>query len=179
MVSGRIRRNILLNVGWLKTTLLSPWLYRLLRWCLAAVFVYAGALKLADPGGFAAVLTSYDMAPPALLPWAALGLPVLEVLAGLGLLFDLKGSLGLIAAMLLAFAVVLWFGVLAGLEIDCGCFSSEELAKHGSMRRALYRDLIMLAVCGYLYCWRMPRQARGAWGGWRLVFYQTNRKVES
>ena len=169
----------MLTAGWLKTALLSPWLYRLLRWCLAAVFIYAGALKLADPGGFAAVLARYGLAPPALLPWAALGLPALEVLAGLGLLLDLKGSLSLITAMLLGFAVVLMFGVLAGLEIDCGCFSGEELAEHGSLRRALYRGLTMLAACGYLYWWRMRRQYRCASGGWRQVFHQTNRKAES
>ncbi|MEW5913019.1 MAG: MauE/DoxX family redox-associated membrane protein [Thermodesulfobacteriota bacterium] len=164
---------------WTQKLLHSPWPYRLLRWGLAAVFVYAGATKLLDPRGFAVILSRYDMVPPALLPWAALGLPALEVAAGLGLAAEVRGSLSLITGLLIVFAGVLWFGVLQGLEIDCGCFAGEELAEHDSLRTALRRDLIMLAAAAYLYWWRWRQRRRRAPNPWRLVWQTHNRKVEA
>lgn len=159
--------------------LFSPWLYRLARWALGAVFIYAGVMKLMDPGSFAQVIARYGMAPDFLVPLAALGLPALEVVAGIGLLLDLRGSLGLICAMLLLFAVVLWFGVLQGLDIDCGCFSSSELAEQDSLRQALQRDLIMLATAAYLFLWRWRRREAREAGGWRYVYQFNSREVRT
>ncbi|MCB2225530.1 MAG: DoxX family membrane protein [Desulfarculaceae bacterium] len=151
----------------------SRWSYRLLRWGLAVVFIYAGAVKLMDPGSFANIIVRYGLLPDALVPWAALGLPALEVLAGLGLLVDLRGSLSLISLMLVMFAVVLYWGALAGLEIDCGCFSSDELAEHDSLRQALYRDLMMLGAAAYLYLWRWGRRQVRAESAWRHSYPYT------
>ncbi len=159
--------------------LFSPWLYRLARWALGVVFIYAGTMKLMDPGGFATVIARYGMAPDFLVPVAALGLPALELVAGLGLMLDLRGSLSAILAMLLMFAVVLWFGVLQGLEIDCGCFSSSELAEHDSLRQALHRDLLMLALAAYLYLWRWRRRGARGTAGWRYVYSFNSREVRT
>jgi hypothetical protein len=134
------------------------------------VFVYAGLVKLGDPRGFAAVISRYGLAPEVLVDPLALGLPVLEVLAGLGLVLEVRGALGLITGMLAVFAGVLWFGVLAGLEIDCGCFSPAEQAQQHSLRQALWRDLGLLAVAGWLYFWRWRHGfPSGGTGGWRLM----------
>ena len=127
------------------------WAYRLVRCSLAAVFLYTGLTKLLAVRAFAVVLSRYGLVPEPLLAPAAVGLPLLEVLAGLGLIFDVRGSLTAITAMLLVFMAALWFGVLQGLEIDCGCYSPGELAEQGSLRRALYRDFVFLAMAGYLY----------------------------
>jgi hypothetical protein len=69
--------------------------------------------------------------------------------------------------MLVLFAGVLWFGVLKGLEIDCGCFSPAEVAEHDGLRQALYRDLGLLAVAAYLYLWRLWPRLAGLASGWR------------
>ncbi len=167
------------DAGWHKTEVAWAWLYHLLRWGLAGVFIYAGALKLADPGGFAEIVARYGLVPQALVPWVALGLPALEVLAGLGLILEFRGSLSSITAMLLIFALVLWFGVLRDLDIDCGCFSRNEVAEHHGLRQALYRDLIMLAGAAYLYWWRWRGRARRGPGGWRLRFDPLETKVKS
>lgn len=156
----------------------ADWLYLGLRLTLALVFVYAGAVKLMDPKAFALVLSRYGLAPDAWLVPAALGLPALEVLAGLGLVFDLRGSLAAITAMLIMFAMALWFGVLQGLAIDCGCFSAEEQAGHDSLRAALVRDLIMLAAAAYLYFHRWRARARRAPGGWRFSHPMFSKKEE-
>jgi len=158
---------------------LPPWSYPLLRWALGAVFLYAGAVKLADPAGFAEVIARYGLLPPALTPWAAIGLPALEAAAGLGLALDLRGSLGVVAALLLLFAGVLWRGVLAGLAVDCGCFSPGELAEHDALRRALYRDLVMLAAAAYLYLWRWTRRGQRGPAGWRHVYRTTQTEVQA
>lgn len=55
------------------------------------------------------------------------------------------------------FIIVLWYGILNNLEIDCGCFSTEELASHDSLRKAFYRDLVMLAGAMYIYFFRICR----------------------
>lgn len=144
------------------------WCYLALRLALAAVFIYAGAVKLMDPKAFALVISRYGLAPDFLLAPVALGLPALEVLAGLGLILEVRGSLTAITAMLLMFAVVLWFGVLQGLSIDCGCFSAEEQAGHAGLRQALSRDLAMLAVAAYLYFHRWRTRTGRPRGGWRF-----------
>ena len=144
---------------------LAGLLYLGLRLALGLVFIYAGAVKLMEPRAFALVLSRYDLVPDFLLATAALGLPALEVLAGLGLCLDLRGSLGVITGLLLVFLAVLWFGVLQGLEIDCGCFSAEEQAGHEGLRLALRRDLYMLSATVYLYIHRWLARTRRVGGG--------------
>jgi uncharacterized membrane protein YphA (DoxX/SURF4 family) len=129
-------------------------LYTLLRVGLGLVFVFSGAIKLADPAGFADILASHQLVPPGLVDAAALAIPGLEVILGLGLVLDIRGSLAGITAMLLIFCLVLWLGIVRGLEIDCGCFSTGQIRQRNALERAFYRDLIMLAGIGYLYVWR-------------------------
>ena len=151
---------------YINTRSLVAWPEMLPRLALGAVFVYAGAVKLLDPQAFGVVIARHGLLPEPLLWPTALGLPALEVLAGLGLVLGLRGSLTVVSSLLALFAGVLWFGVLRGLEIDCGCFSAGELAEHDGLRRALYRDLAMMAVALYLYAWRRVQgrpDIRWAW----------------
>jgi uncharacterized membrane protein len=141
----------------LQDLLFSVTMYRAVRCALAGVFIVSGALKLADPAGFAAVVREYGLAPAGTSGWVALILPALEVLAGLGLLVNARGSLAAITAMLALFIFVLWYGILKDLHIDCGCFGTEDLAEQDSLRRAFHRDLWMLAGAGYLYIARVRR----------------------
>lgn len=147
---------------------LSPWPYLAVRLVLAGVFLYAGAAKLADPGSFARLIGRYGLLPEGLLPAAAFGLPGLELAAGLALALDLRGALALVAGMLAGFMAVLWFGVLRGLSVDCGCFSAAEAAEHGALFAAMVRDGFMLAGAAYLYLWRALSPRRG---GGRPRFY--------
>ena len=63
------------------------WLYHFLRLALACIFIYAGVIKLLDPRAFAHAIAQYDLVPEGLLPLVAVGLPALELLAGLGLIW--------------------------------------------------------------------------------------------
>jgi uncharacterized membrane protein YphA (DoxX/SURF4 family) len=138
----------------LKEMLVSPWAYRIVRFGLGVVFVWAGLVKLADPESFAEIISVYGLVPQALLAPVAIGLPALEFLAGLGLILDVRGSLAVIFGLLTMFVFVLWFGVLKDLDIECGCFSSAEIKEQGALRIAMYRDIAMMAAAAYLFWWR-------------------------
>jgi hypothetical protein len=92
----------------------------------------------------------------------AIGLPLLEVIAGFGLLFDIRGSLAVITGLLVLFMVVLGYGIWMGLDVDCGCFGPEDPeaeAFHG-LRLSLFRDMVMLAGVIFMYGWRRYRAIR-------------------
>jgi putative oxidoreductase len=93
---------------------------------LAGLFLYAGALKLLDPTAFAQDLSHYRLLPEALSAPLAVGLPVLEVVAGLALLTPtyLRGGAALSALMLLAFSGAMAQAKLRGINLDCGCFGA-------------------------------------------------------
>ena len=137
-------------------------LYRLCRWTLGGIFIYAGGSKLLEPKIFAYLVEAYGIVPEGLLIPVAIGLPVLEVIAGFGLLFDIRGSLGLITGLLVIFMVVLSYGIWLGLDVDCGCFGPEDPeaeAFHG-LRLSLLRDLVMMAGVVFIYGWRRYRSIR-------------------
>jgi uncharacterized membrane protein YphA (DoxX/SURF4 family) len=133
------------------------WLYHFLRLSLACIFIYAGFIKLLDPRAFAHAIAQYDLIPEGLLPLVAVGLPALELLAGLGLIGEVRGSLTLIAILLLIFLVILGYAVWHNLDIDCGCFTIDELDAQHHVTTAFRRDLVMIAATLYLYWRRLSR----------------------
>lgn len=140
----------------------SFWPYFTVRVVLAVVFVYAGASKLADPESFAVVIDAYGLLPGFLVPYMALALPLLEVLAGIGLVFEVRGSLTAISLMTVLFLGVLTYGIALGLDVDCGCYGPgdpEGEAFHG-LRDAFRRDLLLLAGLVYVYLWRWKHKPR-------------------
>lgn len=138
-----------------KVLFISPWPYRLVRFSLGGIFVFSGVVKLIDPKKFARTISEFNLVPEMLLPPVAIGLPAVELLAGLGLIFNIRGSLSAIFGLLIMFIIILWFGILKGLDIDCGCFSIGELKDHASLREAFHRDLVMVAAVFYLYLRRL------------------------
>jgi uncharacterized membrane protein YphA (DoxX/SURF4 family) len=133
---------------------LSPGLYFFIRVALGLVFVYAGFTKLLDPGAFARTVSQYDIVPEFLLTPFAVGLPALELLAGLGLVINGRRSLVVIFGLLMIFSLVLGYGVFNRMDIDCGCFSGEEIDARNHLRSALIRDLLMIAAAFYLYMYQ-------------------------
>jgi uncharacterized membrane protein YphA (DoxX/SURF4 family) len=141
------------------------WLYHFLRLGLAGIFIYAGCIKLLDPRAFAHAIAQYDLIPETLLPLVAVGLPALELLAGLGLIFEVRGSLAIIAVLLLIFLLVLGYAVWHNLDIDCGCFTIDELEAQHSVKIALWRDLIMIGATLFLYWRRRSNAPQSLWIG--------------
>ncbi|MBP7230378.1 MAG: DoxX family membrane protein [Syntrophaceae bacterium] len=141
-----------------RNILASPWPYRIIRFALAALFIYGGVVKLFDAKDFAATISTYDLIPELFLPVVAIGLPIVEVIAGMALLFDRIWGHHLITVLLAMFVFVLGYGVLGDLNVDCGCFGAEELDKQAGLRAAFYRDLALIGiVMPYLYVARWAK----------------------
>lgn len=128
-------------------------MYSIACWCLGVLFIYAGTLKLMAPQAFATLIDAYGILPePMLLPVAVI-LPALEVLVGVGLFLNIRGSLTAITLLLLMFVAILVYGIWMGLDVDCGCFGPqdpESEAFHG-LWRTLFRDLFMLSGIAFLF----------------------------
>lgn len=135
------------------------WINTGCRWTIGLIFIYAGATKLIAPTTFAVLIEAFGFVPEILLMPVAIALPALEVAAGIGLLLNIRGSLSIIAALLLLFVSILAYGIRMGLAVDCGCFGPEDPeaeAFHG-LRASLYRDLAMLAAIAFVYTWHRFR----------------------
>ncbi len=133
--------------------------YRIVCWTLGLVFIWAGGVKLLSPKDFAVLIEAYGIVPDLFLMPVAVFLPALEVIGGLGLLFDIKGSLGLISGLLVLFLIILGYAIYMGLDVDCGCFGPEDpeaRAFHG-LRTAFYRDLGLMAGILFMAAWRKIR----------------------
>lgn len=123
------------------------------RWLLALVFLTAGLPKLFDVNGFAELIGAYGIVPDPLVFSSALVIAAAEVIGGLGLLFKNKASLYLISVLMFIFIAVLSYGIVTGLDIDCGCFSANdpEHKAFSGLRTALLRDLLLLVPLLYLF----------------------------
>ena len=135
---------------------ISGCIYNCTRWILGCIFIYAGCTKLLEPKTFTVLIEAYGIVPESLLMPVAIVLPVLEVAAGIGLFFDIEGSLSVIAGLLGLFIAILGYGIWIGLDADCGCFGPKdpEAEAFHNLKKSLYRDLIMLAGVAFLYGWR-------------------------
>ena len=141
----------------IRKILLSPKLDLIIRLVIGSFFIYAGFIKLIDPKAFAKVISQYDIVPDSLLPVFAIGLPSVEFLAGLGLVLNIRGSLMVIFNLLIVFIMVLGYGIFNDMNIDCGCFSNEEINARNSLKQALFRDLFMIVAACYLYVYKRVR----------------------
>jgi len=130
------------------------WLCGCGRLLLAFVFFYAGIVKLFDQHAFAVVIAGYGLLPESLIFPAAIVLPVVEVVTAVGLIVRLSGFLTLAVVQLFIFIGVLSYGILLGLDVDCGCFGPDdpEQAYHG-LKGALLRDFGLLAVA-FIVIWQ-------------------------
>ena len=130
--------------------------YSALRIALAMAFLVAGVLKLMDPMTFAVTVDAFGILPGPLVMPVAVILPTVEVLGALALIFDIRGSLGLITLMILVFMAVLGWGIHMGLDIDCGCYGpgDPEAEAYAGIRGALQRDMILFACVVILYSCR-------------------------
>lgn len=136
--------------------LFSPMVYRLIRTLLGGVFLYSGLSKSLDLVYFSGIINAFGLLPEGMAYPAGIAIVAAELVLGAGLVFDRKGCLGGILLMLLGFMAVAGYAIAMGYDIDCGCFgpSDPEARAFSSLRTALVRDAVMVALTGYLYAWR-------------------------
>lgn len=142
------------NLANIKKTLFhSSLLYRALRLLLGVIFIFAGVSKLLDPHAFARTISAYGILPDALLFPVAIALAALEFLTGTCLLLNIRGSLQVTTGLLTLFLIVLGHAILHNLDVDCGCFSGNEIPAPGALKPAFGRDLGLMAISFYLMSW--------------------------
>ncbi|AMK10542.1 DoxX family protein [Pseudodesulfovibrio indicus] len=159
----------------LSSLLRSRRTYLFARVLLGGLFLVAGVIKFAAPEQLAVVIDAFGLVPPGLVRPMSYLLPAVEVVAGIGLIFDLRGSLSVVTFLVAVFLAVLAWGIHMGLDIDCGCYGpgDPEAEAFSGLRTAFGRDLLMLG--GALYCFWWRRFAReGARSPSQSVVFKEN-----
>lgn len=130
----------------------------MLRFLLAAVFLFAGLLKLSDPLALADGIAAFQFFPVSWINPLALGVPFFEVFTGLALFCRPTRGAGALAATGLSFCflVLYAFAMARGLEIHCACFGKWEFLQ-ATTGTGLVRALFLLAAS--LWVWRREHRA--------------------
>lgn len=129
-----------------------------LAWAVAAVYLYAGGIKLVQPDALLADILSYDLLPYRLAFLGAFFLPALEVVAGIGILlrrFRRESAL-ILLALTAVFIAALASAWMRGLDISCGCFGKSEV--EADYLFLIGRDLLILAACAGVLFLDKPKQ---------------------
>ncbi len=128
---------------------LAPWdaVEWMLRLALAGIFFYASADKIIHPKDFAVIVKAYRMLPDPLANLAALWLPWAEVVTGVCLFTGLwrDGALALATTMLSVFWLALIVNYFRGIDVACGCFTTDASEK-APMLWYIGRDALLLAL---------------------------------
>lgn len=125
----------------------SKFIWLLLRIGIAAVFIYAGAVKIANPAGFAEQVDNYRILPYFWVTIVAIVFPWLELINGVLLLFNrwVSASAFILLVMDFIFIMAIALAMARGLDISCGCFSVEgEGTKIGILK--LTENIFLFAI---------------------------------
>jgi uncharacterized membrane protein YphA (DoxX/SURF4 family) len=110
----------------LRQFLAGPYPTLLSRLALGGIFFLSGLTKLGVPAAFTESINSYEMPlPAALVQIMAVGLPPLEILIGVALLFGVLTRLmgALSAGLMVVFLIAMIQAAARGLDPNCGCFA--------------------------------------------------------
>ena len=121
-------------------------LWRILDFAVAGIFIYAGALKAIDPVQFASDIDNYKILPWPVSVALAFYLPWLEIFCALGLVFRFlyRGALSILSASIVVFTLATIAAKVRGLDITCGCFG--HASQHWSFPSHLATNLAILAA---------------------------------
>ena len=119
--------------------------WRIVDFAVAGIFIYAGALKAFDPVQFANDIDNYKMLPWPVSVALAFYLPWLEIFCALGLVFRFlyRGALSILSASIVVFTLATIAAKVRGLDITCGCFG--HASQHWSFPAHLVTNLAILA----------------------------------
>jgi uncharacterized membrane protein YphA (DoxX/SURF4 family) len=119
-----------------------------LRLLVGGAFIFAGALKIADPAKFALDVSNYRLVPHELINLVAILLPWIEVTAGSLVLAGiwLKAAALVITSLSVMFFTVIMSALARGLNIECGCFGTIGGKHIGLVNLAIDSTLLLLAA---------------------------------
>jgi putative oxidoreductase len=133
--------------------MIKSFIWRIVDFIIAAVFIYAGALKALDPVQFAHDIDNYKVLPWTIGVGLAFYLPWLEIFCGLALIFRLfyRGAVSILTGLVAIFLIAAVAAKARGLDITCGCFG--HASQNWSFPTHLALDLAILAALAALcYC---------------------------
>ncbi len=137
------RSDVLWTTGWWRILLSAT------RMCFGGVFVYASVGKILHPKSFAEVVFNYQLLPDMLINAVAVILPWVEVVAGIAVVTGwwLFGGLAVVNGLLGIFTIALLLNIARGVDVSCGCFSTEvtEVSRL-EMWLDVVRDVVLLGV---------------------------------
>jgi uncharacterized membrane protein YphA (DoxX/SURF4 family) len=140
-----------------------------LRLFLGAVFLYASYDKILHPQAFAQAIYNYQILPAVAVNLAALVLPWLELLLGLCLVtgFWLPGATALSTSLLAVFMAALIFNQIRGLDVHCGCFSTDSSEGPAGLWTVVRDAAFLTASAGLMVLVFFFRSADGKSGAQR------------
>jgi len=121
-----------------------------LAWGLGVLFVYAGAIKIAEPAALLVDIENYRILPYQLAWLAAVFLPPFEILCGLALWLPGRRRTGavLLFGLMTVFTIALLSAWVRGLDIHCGCFGKADADEPSNIGLLVLRDLVILGWLG-------------------------------
>lgn len=120
------------------------------RLFLGGIFIWASIDKILHPDSFAMTIKDYQILPLTMVNVLAVTLPWVELILGMMLVSGvwLQGAGLLATVLLIIFLGALAFNVARGLDVHCGCFTSDARGNPTTIWY-LIRDLIFVCIAGY------------------------------
>ena len=114
------------------------------------LFIYAGIVKAWNPQLFLDDVRSFQLLGDPWAAWLAMGLPWLEIFAGIAVITGLwrPGGLLVLNGALVAFLGAIGIAWYRGIDIRCGCFGSAEASSN--YVELIVRDVLLLALGWWL-----------------------------
>jgi len=127
-----------------------------IRLYVALVFILSGLDKINDLSTFSNAIENYKLLPIGLVNIFAIIIPWIEVIAGAMLLMGIfiKENSLIIFSMLSVFTLAIFFALLKGLNIDCGCQGTSQGQQIGVFKLIENIALMIGAFLGI----KFPRQ---------------------
>lgn len=137
--------NLMDGLGTLRRFLAHPLPVSLLRVALGVVFIVASLDKIQNPEAFATTIANYRLLPYKFINGMAIVLPWLEVVTGTLLVLGvwIRASTMMVWGLLFAFSIAICQALARGLDISCGCFTTNPAAERMSLWTLIW-DLLWL-----------------------------------
>jgi len=121
------------------------------RVVLGCVFIYASLDKIGHPELFAEAVYNYQLSPQVAVNLVAIWLPWLEFWCGALLVLGLwvRGSILILSGLMVVFLAALGINLARGLDIHCGCFTTQGTDPMTML--TLFRDSLFLILALYLF----------------------------
>lgn len=121
-----------------------------LQQIVGLVFLVAGVGKARSRYQLPAVMMSLGVRSPTLIRLGSLGIPTLEIVAGLALVLGVQVdlALGIVIGMLALFTGVLTVNLVSGKKFDCHCFG--DFGGGPTTWWSVVRNVVLTGVAEYI-----------------------------